>query len=119
MMLESDIIPFSAVPPFGERALVLAPHPDDETLGCGGTIRLLLVANKRVKVVFLTSGEQADHSHNNTDYAVLREKEAGKALGLAATGHAGSDDCGAGCTLSLNGHVLWRPSGRRLGVPFS
>jgi LmbE family N-acetylglucosaminyl deacetylase len=80
MMLESDIIPFSTVPPFGERALVLAPHPDDETLGCGGTVRLLLMANKRVKVVFLTSGEQADQSHINSGYGTLREKEAEKAL---------------------------------------
>ena len=47
------------------------------------------------------------------------EKEAGKALGLAATGHAGRGDCGASCTLSLNGHVLRRPPGRRSGVPFS
>jgi LmbE family N-acetylglucosaminyl deacetylase len=80
MMLESDIIPFSAVPPVGERVLVLAPHPDDETLGCGGTIRLLLGANKRVKVVFLTSGEQADKSRVDSEYGILREREAEKAL---------------------------------------
>ena len=79
-MLEPDIIPFSAVPPIGERTLVLAPHPDDETLGCGGTLRLLLMADKRVKVVFLTSGEKAFRSSNQQEYALLREREAEKAL---------------------------------------
>ena len=80
MMLESDIIPFFAVPPVGERALVLAPHPDDETLGCGGTVQLLLAADKRVKVIFLTSGEKADQSQVHSEYAVQREREAEKAL---------------------------------------
>jgi LmbE family N-acetylglucosaminyl deacetylase len=105
MLQESDIIPYHLSHPTGERTLVLAPHPDDETLGCGGTIRLLVESKKPVKVVFLTSGDKADSSHklahivNNeispllkagegrllneshfTEYALLREKEAEKAL---------------------------------------
>jgi LmbE family N-acetylglucosaminyl deacetylase len=38
-------------------ALVLAPHPDDETFGCGGTIRTITSEGGRVDVAFLTSGE--------------------------------------------------------------
>jgi N-acetylglucosamine malate deacetylase 1 len=38
--------------------LVLAPHPDDETFGCGGTIRMLTASGVAVDVVFLTRGEQ-------------------------------------------------------------
>jgi len=60
MLQESDIVPYHLSPPPGERVIVLAPHPDDETLGCGGTIRLLLEAKKEVKVIFLTSGDKAD-----------------------------------------------------------
>jgi LmbE family N-acetylglucosaminyl deacetylase len=63
MMQESEIIPFHTSPPAGERALILAPHPDDETLGCGGAVRLLVRSGKRVKVVFLTSGDKGDPQH--------------------------------------------------------
>jgi LmbE family N-acetylglucosaminyl deacetylase len=38
--------------------LVLAPHPDDETFGCGGTIRMLTESDVVVDVAFLTRGEQ-------------------------------------------------------------
>jgi LmbE family N-acetylglucosaminyl deacetylase len=36
----------------------LAPHPDDETFGCGGTIRMLADAGVSVDVLFLTRGER-------------------------------------------------------------
>jgi LmbE family N-acetylglucosaminyl deacetylase len=62
-VFESDIIPYHVSSPPGERIVVLAPHPDDETLGCGGTIRLLRKSGKKVKVIFLTSGDQADPSN--------------------------------------------------------
>jgi N-acetylglucosamine malate deacetylase 1 len=38
--------------------LVLAPHPDDETFGCGGTLRMLTEGGVTVDVAFLTRGEQ-------------------------------------------------------------
>jgi len=63
MLQESDIIPYHLSHPPGERAIVLAPHPDDETFGCGGTIRLLLKSKIPVKVIFLTSGDKADPSN--------------------------------------------------------
>jgi LmbE family N-acetylglucosaminyl deacetylase len=40
-----------------QNILVLAPHPDDESLGCGGTIKLLTEAGKNVDVAFMTRGE--------------------------------------------------------------
>ncbi|CAH2599104.1 PIG-L family deacetylase [Rhodovastum atsumiense] len=36
--------------------LVLAPHPDDETLGCGGLIATLRARGQRVHVAVLTDG---------------------------------------------------------------
>lgn len=40
-----------------QNALVLAPHPDDESLGCGGTIKLITTAGGVVDVLFMTRGE--------------------------------------------------------------
>ena len=39
------------------RVLVIAPHPDDETLGVGGVIQSALEAGGDVKVVYLTHGD--------------------------------------------------------------
>ena len=41
----------------GMRTLVIAPHPDDETFGCGGLIRLNRDAGVSVRIVLLTDGE--------------------------------------------------------------
>ena len=40
-----------------KRALVIAPHPDDETLGCGGTMALLADRGAEVTVLTATDGE--------------------------------------------------------------
>lgn len=38
------------------NVLVVAPHPDDEVLGCGGTIRKCALAGDRVTVAVVTKG---------------------------------------------------------------
>jgi len=43
-------------------AIVLAPHPDDETLGCGAAICRKLDAGSRVAVVLATDGRHSHHS---------------------------------------------------------
>lgn len=42
-----------AIPP-GERFLVVSPHPDDDAIGCGGTILKLLEMGKVVRVCYLS-----------------------------------------------------------------
>ncbi len=39
--------------------LVVAPHPDDETLGCGAALAAALEAGRTVAVVLLTDGEMS------------------------------------------------------------
>jgi len=39
-----------------EEVLVIAAHPDDETIGMGGTIHKLSLLGSRVRVVFLSDG---------------------------------------------------------------
>lgn len=43
-------------------ALVLAPHPDDETLGCGATILRKVAAGTQVTVAVLTDGSRSHRS---------------------------------------------------------
>jgi LmbE family N-acetylglucosaminyl deacetylase len=42
--------------PGAEKVLVLAPHMDDETIGCGGALALHTARGADVTVVFLTDG---------------------------------------------------------------
>jgi LmbE family N-acetylglucosaminyl deacetylase len=37
--------------------VVVAPHPDDESLGCGGTVKHLTLSGVPVDVIYMTSGE--------------------------------------------------------------
>jgi len=40
----------------GREVLVLAPHPDDEIIGCGGTLLRLIASGARVTVIHATDG---------------------------------------------------------------
>jgi LmbE family N-acetylglucosaminyl deacetylase len=66
--------------------LVIAPHPDDETIGCGGSLLLHSAAGDRVAAVWLTSGELGLKRLDATKARQIREREARRAgalLGLA------------------------------------
>ena len=64
------------------RTLVIAPHPDDESIGCGGTLRQHVVDGDPVRVIFLTSGEHGGHGRDPLETAQLRENEAINALSI-------------------------------------
>jgi LmbE family N-acetylglucosaminyl deacetylase/glycosyltransferase involved in cell wall biosynthesis len=61
-MPEAEAIPFEPKDLRGERLLVLAPHPDDEVIGCGGLVALHLREGRKVHVVVATDGAQAGDS---------------------------------------------------------
>jgi N-acetylglucosamine malate deacetylase 1 len=56
-----------------KQVLVLAPHPDDETFGCGGTIRMLTEGGVQVDVAFLTRGEQGVEGGSSADASEMRQ----------------------------------------------
>src|SRR5207249_3833424 len=45
-----------------DRVLVLAPHPDDEALACGGLVQRALKMRLPVRIVFLTYGDSNEWS---------------------------------------------------------
>lgn len=64
----------------GRKVLVFAPHPDDETIGCGGTIAKIIKDGGDVVIVWMTSGELGTKNHQrNSELAKTRESEAKKA----------------------------------------
>lgn len=74
------------VAPF-EQVVVLAPHPDDESLGPGGVLAAASAAGLAVHVVLACDGERS-HPHGSYDpaaVAALRRDEV-----AAAVGHLGA-----------------------------
>lgn len=66
-------------------ALVVAPHPDDEVLGVGGTIARLAKAGREVHVAVVTSGQPPKFTKEQT-HTVRREAAAAhELLGVAET----------------------------------
>ncbi|BAH75948.1 PIG-L deacetylase family protein [Solidesulfovibrio magneticus] len=63
-----------------DSVLVIAAHPDDETLGCGATIARLTASGQDVHVVFAATGAAARHDAAEiASEAVAREVAALKA----------------------------------------
>ncbi|GFE83181.1 hypothetical protein GCM10011487_51810 [Steroidobacter agaridevorans] len=70
--------------PGAEKILVLAPHMDDETIGCGGTLALHAQRGAQIAVVFLTDGRNGS-SEVNTLYGEERERKQRELIELRTT----------------------------------
>ena len=65
------------------RVLVIAPHPDDDAIGCGGTLARLARRRARISVVYVTDGGASHVKSQRFPPAKirdLREAEARNAL---------------------------------------
>ncbi|HSP34604.1 MAG TPA: PIG-L family deacetylase, partial [Thermoanaerobaculia bacterium] len=83
MLIEADTIPYDAARLLGERLLVLAPHPDDEVIGCGGLVAQHIAQRRAVRVVVTTDGAEAEPTAADRDaYRAQRESESRKALAM-------------------------------------
>ena len=51
------------LPAADSRCLIIAPHPDDEVLGCANLIQRQAVAGRPVEIVYLTNGAASHPDH--------------------------------------------------------
>jgi len=63
--------PVSDLGPIGksDRILILAPHPDDETIGCGGIIQEAVSKGADIRIIYLTNGD-----HNQVAFIVYEKR---------------------------------------------
>jgi LmbE family N-acetylglucosaminyl deacetylase len=81
LLNETDMYPYSLMDLSDRDCLVIAPHPDDESIGCGGSINKHVRRGGRAKVIFLTDGQKGDFSNFYGDgYAGKRRDSAVRAL---------------------------------------
>ena len=59
-----------------KNVLCFAPHPDDEILGCGGSIAKALSMGHRVYMCYLSFGENGSPKYSPKKLAIIRKKEA-------------------------------------------
>lgn len=83
------IKPIQVKPPFGKRCLVIAPHSDDEAIGCGGSILSHLKKGGDVKIIVVQDGSGAESALGLTkeELIEIREKESvtcSKRMGIDA-----------------------------------
>ena len=65
--------------------LVIAPHPDDEVLGCGGTIAKRAEAGDEVWICVVTEGKEPLYDKEFVDNEEKEMRSAHKILGVAQT----------------------------------
>jgi LmbE family N-acetylglucosaminyl deacetylase len=59
-MREDDSLRKNDLSLFGNRVLVLSPHPDDDAIGCGGTLHLLSKKGIFLRSICMTDGRKGD-----------------------------------------------------------
>ncbi|MBD3883416.1 PIG-L family deacetylase [Phormidium tenue FACHB-886] len=79
MLTNPCALPMRSIQTLAKRSiLVVAPHPDDETLGCGGTIALLRLLGCQVYILVMSDGTMShprSRKYPAPKLKALREQE--------------------------------------------
>jgi LmbE family N-acetylglucosaminyl deacetylase len=107
--METWFMPSIATPlPPARNVLVLAPHPDDEVFGCGGSVALYAQTGVKVQPYILTDGGGYLTGTERNAAVALRRKESCRAaqiLGTAAPTFGPWQDRQLSTAENLTGHL--------------
>ena len=84
------VAPLATLVPEGRGLVVVAPHPDDESLGCGGLIVQALADGRAVRVVIVSDGcgsHPNSKAYPHERLRALRESETVAALWWRSPSH--------------------------------
>lgn len=85
--MEHKLVPYDAARSIPARSvLVLAPHPDDEVLGCGGAILRHVEAGVPVRVAIVTDGALGLDGETRARHVAVRQAESRAAAELLGYG---------------------------------
>lgn len=80
-------LPDAMLPRAGDRLVIVAPHPDDEVLACGGLMAMHAVRGGTASVIAVTDGEASHRDDGRWPAERLASaRRAERALGLARLG---------------------------------
>ncbi len=65
-----------------KRVLVLSPHPDDDIVGCGGSLHILHQRGAEITVAYMTDGRKGNPEYSEDDLVFRRKEEAKKAADI-------------------------------------
>jgi len=81
-----DVFPYLKMPKVDglkeRRVLVLSPHPDDDIIGCGGTIYNYHLIGSEVTAVFMTDGRKGNSRYKEDALVSIRKEEARRAAAI-------------------------------------
>lgn len=70
--------------PGSGKAIVFAPHPDDETIGCGGTVLRKAALGSEIFIVYMTDGSMSHQGEGQISPQALAEIRRTEALSACA-----------------------------------
>lgn len=62
-----------------KKVLVLSPHPDDDVIGCGGTLYRYHLIGSDIIVVYMTDGRKGNNRYGEDELVCIRQEEAKRA----------------------------------------
>ena len=62
-----------------KKIVIIAPHPDDEIIGCGGAIHICHRRKAEITAVFMTDGRKGNDKYKEDELVIIRRREAQKA----------------------------------------
>jgi LmbE family N-acetylglucosaminyl deacetylase len=80
LLVRPDVVRWTSTG--GHKILIVAPHPDDEAIGCVGTMLLHIASGDRVCVAIATDGRRSGAIADPIQMSLQRRREAGDAAQL-------------------------------------